>query len=337
MQREELLNKWLGEVLEDNDFVIQPASSDASFRRYFRVTQHGDSYIVMDAPPDHEDVRPFIKVDQHFSQAGMNVPTIFAQNIEHGFLLLGDLGSTDYLSALNEESANALYQDAIAALLTLQKNCVNAEAFPPYNSELLQREMMLFVEWFLQKHLALDLTDEQQQIIRHGFAVLEESALQQPQVVVHRDYHSRNLMVCEQQNPGVLDFQDAVVGPVSYDLVSLLKDCYISWPEERVYGWLRHYFEMAYQRGLLQCDERQFIEWFDLMGMQRHLKAIGIFARLNYRDGKPGYLKDIPRTLNYVMQVAQKYPQLADMAKLLKCCCVDVVSVDDASIQVASH
>ena len=318
MQRLELLKQWLGNTLNQSELLLEPASSDASFRQYFRVTSRNKSYIVMDAPPSQEDVGSFIKITHLFQRAGINVPKLYAEDVENGFLLLGDLGLQDYLSALNSESVERLYGDAISALLTLQTHCCNDEHLPAYDRAMLQKEMMLFSEWYLGRHLGLELTHSEQTVLQQVFLLLETNALTQPQLCVHRDYHSRNLMVCAKNNPGVLDYQDAVVGPISYDLVSLLKDCYIDWPEVQRYHWVSQYYQQASSAGLLECDESQFIEWFDLMGMQRHLKAAGIFARLNYRDGKSGYLNDIPRTLNYLLEMAKKYPQFSEMAKFFK-------------------
>ncbi len=315
-QRERLMLGWLEKVLGTSQFGIAPASSDASFRRYFRVTLADKSYIVMDAPPSHEDVRPFIKVTKLFSASGIHVPGLHGEDQENGFLLLDDLGSCDYLSELNNNSVTQLYDDAIETLLTLQHHCVG-DQLPPYDEELLQREMGLFTEWYLQRHLQLQLSEEELLVLRNSYSLLIENALAQPKVCVHRDYHSRNLMVCDNHNPGVLDYQDAVHGPITYDLVSLLRDCYIRWPISHVYTWVREYHQKAHRRGLLECDERQFIEWFDLMGMQRHLKAVGIFARLYHRDNKPGYLDDIPRTLGYIQEVVDKYPCFSALKETL--------------------
>lgn len=318
MQRFESLTQWLEEYFSNRDFEIEVASSDASFRRYFRVYHKEDSYIAMDAPPPHEDVTPFIQVTKLFARSGIHVPEIFAENIDKGFLLLSDFGRTDYFSELNQMRADSLYRDAIDSLLVLQRNCPENVDLPHYDESLLQREMVLFSEWYLGRHLDISLSSDEEQVLEHSFSLLIRNALEQPQVCVHRDYHSRNLMVCEQHNPGVLDYQDAVWGAISYDLVSLLKDCYIRWPETQLYGWVGYYYQQARLMGLLDCDKRQFIEWFDLMGMQRHLKAIGIFARLNYRDNKPGYLKEIPRTVDYLFSVVEKYPQFGEIKKLLK-------------------
>ena len=318
-ERLQELNNWLVNQLDFGEYEIAPASSDASFRRYFRVSRDGKNLITMDAPPDKEDCGPFIRIGHAMREMGLNVPEILAENIEQGFLLLGDLGSLSYLEQLNQDTVEQLYADAIGALVTLQVRGRNYQAlFPHYDRALLMAEMALFREWFLSRHLGIDLTVEQNQILDQAFDFLAQSALEQPQVCVHRDYHSRNLMVCEQHNPGVLDFQDAVIGPFTYDLVSLLRDCYIEWPRERVEEWARGFQELAVQSGIIEeKNDAQFLKWFDLMGVQRHLKAIGIFARLNIRDNKPGYLADIPRTLGYVMEVSSRYKELMDLHNLL--------------------
>lgn len=310
-EREQKIIQWLENDLGYKRYTLKPASADASFRRYFRLYDkiNTDSKIVMDAPPDKEDSHPFIKIAQSFYALGLNVPKVYAQNFESGFFLLSDLGSIDYLQALDKDNATRLYQDAIQALITLQ--CNNTLSLPLYDTALLQQEMNLFVDWYLVKHRQIQLTTAEQQMLNDSFALLTASALSQPQVCVHRDYHSRNLMLTADNNPGVLDFQDAVIGPISYDLVSLLRDCYVAWPEEQVSAWCRYYYQLTIKKALLkEVSYSQFERWFDLMGLQRHLKATGIFARLNYRDGKSGYLKDIPRTLAYVAAVSGKYPEL---------------------------
>jgi aminoglycoside/choline kinase family phosphotransferase len=289
-QRIEALKHWLQDELAFRDYTLNPASADASFRRYFRVAHDGASYIVMDAPPDREDSRPYIQVARLFYDVGLNVPEVIDEDLEQGFLLLSDLGSTLYLDVLNAETVDRLYGDALGALATLQACTQAAGLLPDYDRTRLLSE------------------------------VLAENALLQPRVCVHRDYHSRNLMVTTKNNPGILDFQDAVVGPVTYDLVSLLRDCYISWPRARVEDWALGYQELALQSGILhegQGDPAQFLRWFDLMGVQRHLKAAGIFARLNHRDGKPGYLADIPRTLEYVIDVAARYGELTRLGEFI--------------------
>ncbi len=317
-QRLALLRRWLDGELGMAGFDIEPASADASFRRYFRITFDGKSSIVMDAPPDKEDIRPFVRIGRQLHAIGLNVPEILAENLDQGFLLLGDLGSRQYLDELNDKSVDRLYGDAMGALVVLQARGPGADELPPYDRQLLWQEMALFSDWLMQKHLGITLDISTALLINETFALLAESALEQPAVCVHRDYHSRNLMVCE-NNPGILDFQDAVHGPVTYDLASLLRDCYIAWPRERVEAWVLGYHDMAVEEGILsERQEARFLRWFDLMGVQRHLKASGIFARLNHRDGKSGYLKDIPRTLGYVVEVSARYPELHPFLNLLE-------------------
>ena len=317
-QRLQLLQQWLADDLGLSGFDIEPASADASFRRYFRIRFDSESRIVMDAPPDKEDIHPFVRIGKQLHSIGLNVPEILAENFSQGFLLLGDLGSRQYLDALNAGNVDQLYGDAMAALATLQAHGPGADALPPYDRELLWREMELFRDWLLHKHLAIDLDASVLTLLNETFALLADNALEQPAVSVHRDYHSRNLMVCE-HNPGILDFQDAVYGPLTYDLVSLLRDCYIAWPREQVEKWALAYHDLALERGILhERQEERFLRWFDLMGVQRHLKASGIFARLNHRDGKPGYLNDIPRTLGYVVEVSARYPELRSFQQLLE-------------------
>lgn len=308
--RAKLIQDWLTDDLglEINDF--QPASSDASFRRYFRVTHTQGQQIVMDAPPALEDVAPFLKVARLLEKSQVNVPRVHQQNLAQGFLLLDDFGSQNLLDQLTSTNASTLYQSALAELLKLQTNtCTTTSDLPHYDEALLTRELTLFYEWFAEKLLGKSVPTSLQASLNH---FLIASALEQPQVCVHRDYHSRNLMYQENAAPGVIDFQDAVIGAITYDLVSLLRDCYISWTQPQLDEWIADYFQRLTAAGLVECSLAQFNRWFDLMGLQRHLKAIGIFARLNLRDGKSGYLKDIPRTMNYVVQVCQKYSELAD-------------------------
>ena len=309
---------WLTNELKLDITLFEPASSAASFRRYFRVQYAQQSYIVMDAPPEKEDTAPFIKVAQLFSHAQVNVPQIIQQNTEQGFLLIEDFGAQCLLDCLNDSTAESLYKDALGSLITLQKNVsINRCDLPRYDADLLQAELQLFSDWFLAQQCKLSLSRAQQDIISSSNELLVDSALQQTQVCVHRDYHSRNLMHVATDNPGIIDFQDAVIGPISYDAVSLLRDCYISWPENRVEQFLMPYYQQLRQTGLIACEFKQFKRDFDLMGIQRHLKAIGIFSRLNIRDGKSVYLGDIPRTLNYVIRVSQHYPELEDFHAFL--------------------
>jgi hypothetical protein len=312
------LSEWLSGEVGLKDFQLVPASEDASFRRYFRVTGNDKSWILMDAPPEKEDCRPFVDIARQLGCLGLHVPEIVAENLKKGFLLLEDLGSLHYLDALNHETVDRLYGDALSALAVIQA-CGPRTGLPPYDRAMLMREMELFREWLLGRHLNLELSSDEGRMLDETFEFLAGSALEQPRVCVLRDFHSRNLMVTGSPRPGILDFQDAVIGPVTYDLVSLLKDCYIEWPRSRVEGWVMGYFELAVQSGVLRNEhEPRFLRWFDLMGVQRHPKAAGIFARLNARDGKPGYLGDIPRTLGYVVELETAYPELEDLAKFCK-------------------
>lgn len=320
-ERLHALTDWLHQQIKfPPDITIAPASSDASFRRYFRVRRGERSYIVMDAPPDKEDCRPFIAVAQALGELGLNVPQVLEANLAQGFLLLSDLGNRPYLNALNEGTVDALYADALRALGRLQRADVEygRALLPVYDRALLLREMELFRDWFLARHLEIEIDAALRAALDQAFGVLADSALAQPTAWVHRDYHSRNLMVTEINNPGILDFQDAVIGPVTYDLVSLLRDCYIAWPRARVEAWVHGHWAGMTAEGLWpDIDMAQFLQRFDLMGVQRHLKAIGIFARLKHRDGKPGYIEDIPRTLAYVEDVARRYSALRDLSRLL--------------------
>ena len=315
-ERIKKLEKWLTDQVGLPHFSLEPASGDASFRRYFRVSLDDKSFIAMDAPPEKEDCHPFVDIAQQLRLAGLNAPRVHHKDLQQGFLLLDDLGSVLYLDILTPDNADRLYGDAIHALVQLQSK-VSVETLPLYSRTLLMQEMELFREWLLQKHLGLTLSNSEHALLTQTFERLVKNALEQPNVAVHRDYHSRNLMQAN-PNPGILDFQDAVNGPVTYDLISLLRDCYIQWPTEQVEAWAMAYFELAVKSGVMdRMQDAQFLQWFDLMGVQRHLKASGIFARLNHRDGKPGYLKDIPRTLAYIEAVAARYPQLDFLAQLV--------------------
>ncbi len=316
--REKLLKIWLETTVGLEGASLELASGDASFRRYFRLCRSdGTTNIVMDAPPENEDCRPFVTIARHLGGLGLNVPVVHEADLEQGFLLLSDLGSEHYLDWLTDGESEVLYADALAALMVMQAHGMR-DGLPTYNRELLLREMSLFRDWLLQQHLGVSLDAGEQQMLDGVCELLVANALEQPQVFVHRDYHSRNLLVTPENNPGVIDFQDAVIGPVTYDLVSVLKDCYISWPRAQVKQWVSGYYAQALQAGIVQKQhEDDFLRWFDLMGVQRHLKAAGIFARLNIRDAKPGYLKDIPRTLNYIVEIAPEYPELEQLAELV--------------------
>ena len=301
--------------------TLAPASADASFRRYFRIESKNPTYptlIVMDAPPQHEPLDAFIEIDLLLFEAGLHVPQILEKNIEDGFLLLSDLGHKTYLEALNNESANALYRDAIHALVQMQL-ASKPNALPNYDQALLQRELDLFPEWYLKQHLQVELSPIQTAQMQQAFALIIENNLGQEKVFVHRDFHSRNLMVTAQNNPGILDFQDAVYGPITYDAASLWRDAYIAWPEEMVIDWVIQFWEEGRKSGLpMPSDFGQFYRDFEWMGLQRHLKVLGIFARLFHRDGKDGYLKDIPLVLDYAIATANRYIELKPLARILE-------------------
>ncbi|MGI9245858.1 MAG: aminoglycoside phosphotransferase family protein [Steroidobacteraceae bacterium] len=320
--RLDLLCRWLEASLGFERYGIAPASADASFRRYFRVTREGQpSLVVMDAPPGKEDVGPFLKVAAMLQQIGVNAPRVLERSAQDGFLLLTDLGTTMYLPELAQPGrADALYGDAFDALVRIQSHGATAAAeLPAYDEKLLRFEMSLFPDWLLQRHLGLELTGAESGILRAAMDALVANALEQPQVFVHRDYHSRNLMVCPGDNPGILDFQDAVRGGLTYDLVSLLRDSYVAWPQDRVVGWALQYRRAATAAGLATGrDEAQFLRWFDLMGVQRHLKVGGIFARLWHRDGKRGYLADIPRTLQYAVGSCARHADFVGLGRLIE-------------------
>jgi len=304
------LNKHVAHWLGHERWRLSPASSDASFRRYFRVAvDDGNSYIVMDAPPPREDCRPFVRIARQFRQLGLNVPEIIAQDLPQGFLLLSDLGDRIYLPELSDSSVDQLYAEAVSSIALLQA-AQGDGGLPPYDRQRLHFEVSLFHEWFLGRYLNIPENRQPRDAIEAVYSAVIDSALEQPQVWVHRDFHSRNLMLTNDgHNPGVLDFQDAVVGPITYDLVSLFRDCYIGWPAEKVYHWLAQYrLRYLLGGGIADVnDQREFERWFDLMGMQRHLKCVGIFARLNIRDGKQAYLQHIPRTFQYIVDVLQRY------------------------------
>ena len=317
-ERLEKLGKWLRSVLATTDVRLEPASGDASFRRYFRATlPDGRHYIAMDAPPDRENCVPFVEVARRLAALGLHVPAIHAADLDQGFLLLEDLGHAQYLDALDDSAADRLYGDALAALVVMQARG-STDALPPYDEKLLRSELELFRYWLCGEHLGLELTAADHAMLDEVFSALVANALEQPGVFVHRDYHSRNLMISSPPTPGILDFQDAVSGPVTYDLVSLLKDAYIRWPLGRVDDWAWGYFNLAVESGVLQqSHEADFQRWFDLMGVQRHVKVAGIFARLFRRDGKSGYLQDIPLVLDYILEVAPRYESLAGLARLI--------------------
>ncbi|BBJ23777.1 aminoglycoside phosphotransferase family protein [Candidatus Nitrotoga sp. AM1P] len=316
MKRQQQIETWLHSKFSDSLLDISPASADASFRRYFRATFVDRTLIVMDAPPQHEDCRPFIHVAQLFGAAGVHVPQVLAQDLEQGFLLLTDLGNTTYLQALNTSNAHELYGAATDALVTIQL-ASREFALPPYDKALLMREMYLFPEWYVTKHLQVMLDEKQNAALETVFQRILQNNLAQPRVFVHRDYHSRNLMVST-PNPGILDFQDAVYGPITYDLASLFKDAYIRWEEAEVLDWLIRYWEKARKSGLpVHSDFSDFFRDYEWMGVQRHLKVLGIFARLYHRDNKDGYLKDLPLVMDYLRRACERYVDLKPLLHIL--------------------
>jgi aminoglycoside/choline kinase family phosphotransferase len=308
------LSRWVHQ--SKPNAKLASASADASFRRYFRVTDQQQTWIAMDAPPEKENLVPFIDVGKRLVNASVNAPTIYQSDLKQGFLLMDDLGNVPYLTELNTETADSLYSDALKTLVKIQS--ANSQQLPKYDEGLLRNELMLMPEWFLRKHLDIELEDSEKSALEEIFVFLINNSLEQPQVFVHRDYHSRNLMITSESNPGVIDYQDAVLGPICYDLASILRDCYIVWPESRVKRWVEDFRHMAIEANLLDdgVDSMQFKQWFDLIGLQRHLKVLGIFARLSHRDGKQAYLDDLPLTLSYVLSVAQRYPETVPLRDL---------------------
>ncbi|MCG8371435.1 MAG: phosphotransferase [Proteobacteria bacterium] len=298
-----------------------PASEDASFRRYFRLRSDTNSFIAMDAPPEQEDCLPFVRVAGFLEAMELNAPRVLEADLDRGFLLLSDLGTRRYLAELEGDPscAHRLYGDAIDTLVAMQRRGVAFQAqLPPYDEELLRFELSLFRDWLCGRHLGIDFNVDDERAWQACCDLLVANAFEQPRVFVHRDYHSRNLMATERGNPGILDFQDAVEGPFTYDLVSLLKDCYIKWPAERVWQWALVFYRALDVSIRERVDENRFRRYFELMGAQRHLKAAGIFARLNHRDGKPDYLRDVPRTLSYVVDLGSRYEELGFLVSLIE-------------------
>ncbi|OGS92592.1 MAG: aminoglycoside phosphotransferase [Gallionellales bacterium GWA2_59_43] len=341
MQRQQQLTEWLQGLYPNETIAIAPASADASFRRYFRATfADGRTLVVMDAPPQHENCQPFLHVARLFEVAGTHVPHVHAINLEQGFLLLSDLGNTTYAQALADgdiTNAKQLYGAATDALIKIQR-ASREDELPPYDEALLRRELNLFPEWYIARHLGVTLTEKQQAKLEEVFSRIVANNLAQPSVYVHRDYHSRNLMVIEfplsnslpqagertneksnfLTSPGILDFQDAVYGPITYDLVSLFKDAYIGWEEADIIDWLIIYWEKARRAGLpVHEDFGEFYRDYEMMGVQRHIKVLGIFARLCHRDGKDGYLKDMPLVMHYLQAACARYIDLKPLHNLL--------------------
>jgi len=296
---------------------IGVASADASFRSYWRVESDSSSWIVMDAPPAQEDVRPWLDIGARLRGADLHAPEVVATDLEQGFVLMEDLGTRTYLPELNDASVDSLYADAFAALQTMQRD-VDAGDLPVFDSTRTIPEMELLGTWFLERHLGLAPSCTPCDVIENAFRLLANAADEQPRRFMHRDYHSRNLLIAGSNNPGIIDFQGAMLGPITYDLASLLRDCYITWPIERVEAWVEAYRQRLIDAQMVDVDARQFRRWFDLIGMQRHIKVLGIFCRLWYRDGKADYLADLPRVLDYVLGVAHRYPELVDFGALLE-------------------
>jgi aminoglycoside/choline kinase family phosphotransferase len=311
------LRAFAARELRSGPLDAEPASADASFRSYWRVHHAGHSYVVMDAPPGKEDLAPWLDVARRLRAAGLNAPAVLGTDPAQGFVLMSDLGTRTYLPALRDDTVDALYADALQALLRMQA-AVDPDGLPAYDHPRLLTELELMPTWFLERHLGLVAGCTGWDVIEQAFDVLLRAALAQPRVFVHRDFHSRNLLVVDGANPGIVDFQDAVAGPPTYDLVSLLRDCYIAWPRERVLAWAESHRLALRSLGRVDVDAATWKRWFDLMGVQRHIKVLGVFCRLWYRDGKRGYLADLPLVLRYVLEVAEEYPELRTFGTWLR-------------------
>lgn len=311
--RENALNKWLNQVLSTTSFELNPLAGDASFRRYFRLQQGKISQVVMDAPPDRESIQPFLNVGKLLNELGIQTPIIQASDLEQGFAILDDFGDTLLLSKLNSQTADNLYQAAITTLIKMQQASATQLAnLPSFDKTFILQELALCKSWFFQSYLGLALSVAEERLIADSFDWLSEQIRQQPQVFIHRDYHSRNIMLLNEEDDrpelGIIDFQDAMSGPYTYDLVSLLKDCYVQWPREQVISWLSCFYQQA---GLQQqISLMDFSRDFDFCGLQRHLKVLGVFSRLHLRDNKPNYLQDLPLTLHYVIATLESYEEL---------------------------
>ncbi|SFV15705.1 aminoglycoside phosphotransferase family protein [Pseudoduganella namucuonensis] len=319
-----LLKDWLRTLDLVDPASARPASADASFRRYFRVdvlpahqAELGATLVVMDAPPERENVPAFVKVDQLLADAGVSVPAIVARDVERGLLLLSDLGVSTYLQVLDPDNASTMYAEALEALVKIQK-ASQPGVLPEFDRAFMQREMDLFPEWYIGKHLGVTLTDKQAAELKGVFDAILANCTAQQQVFMHRDFHSRNLMWMDEGNPGILDFQDAVYGPVTYDVASLLRDAYVQWDEELVLDWAIRYWQHAKAEGLpVNRDIDAFYKDFEYMALQRHIKILGIFCRLNHRDGKPNYMGDLPTVMDYVRKTANRYKDLKPLVRLL--------------------
>lgn len=315
-ERMQLIQRFLAACFPGETIQLDPITGDASFRRYFRFSRALQHYILMDAPTPTEDCGRFVATQQAFASAGLQVPQIIAQDIQQGFLLLSDLGDTLLLSKLTEDTACSFYRQALAQLAQIRRiSATSAGPLPVFDQAFLMREMQIFIDWFVLQHLQLSLSEQEQSMLQRYFLLLADSALQQPQAGMHRDYHSRNLMLQPDGSLAVIDFQDAVTGPISYDAVSLLKDCYIKWPTELVQTLSQEFYQnlVAQEELSAEVSPDQFQQWFDWMGLQRHIKVCGIFCRLYHRDGKSGYLTDLPRVFDYVLEVTSRYPELQEL------------------------
>lgn len=310
---------WARTSLGDHALTLEPASSDASFRSYWRTHHDGRSWIVMDSPPAQEDPRPWLDIGQRLAAAGLHVPAVYDKDLQQGFLLIEDLGTRLYLPALNDSSADALYGDAMDALLRMQRH-MDYSTLPPFNHDVLINGLKIMPEWFLRRHLGHAPDEREQQILNAAFDLVISNALEQPRCFVHRDFHSRNLLIVDSNNPGIIDFQGALAGPITYDLASLLRDGYIAWPRERVEAWVESYRRKLGDAHLIHSDvdRERFLRWFDLTGLHRNIRVLGQFYRLWYRDGKSGYLADVPRVYHYVISAAHSYPELSDFVALLE-------------------
>lgn len=314
--RADLLKDWLLEQI--NYTHIDPIVGDASTRRYYRVRTKNDCYIAVDAPPATEQNQAFVSIAKDLSSKGLKVPHVHAANLTAGFLLLSDLGDKQLFQIINQENVDYYYTKALHDLIALQSPVAIDWQLPLFSEQLLSEELQRFNEWYLTRHLGLELDQNEMTMLQKIYQALIAAALEQPQVYVHRDYHSRNLMVLPSDEFGILDFQDAVIGPITYDLVSLLRDCYLTWPSEQVYSWVERFWNLLVKQQILSPDSLAiFIKWFDWIGLQRHLKVLGIFARLYRRDNKSIYLKDIPRVLDYVLFVCNRYPDFAPLKNFI--------------------
>jgi N-acetylmuramate 1-kinase len=315
--RQSARDRFVTANLPRTTFTVTVASADASFRSYWRVTAADRTWIVMDAPPDKENIAPWLEIGQRLRNIGLHTPQVLAVDERQGFILMEDLGNRTYLPELNAHTVDAMYGDAFAAMFAMQTK-VSSEGLPTFDEAFLMMELEIMPKWLLETHLGYDLSCGEWDIIEPAFRLLINNARVQPQVFMHRDFHSRNLMIVDRNNPGIIDFQGAVLGPITYDLASLLRDCYIAWPIEQVDAWVEQYRQRLVAAGAVSVDGAHFRRWFDWSGLQRHIKVLGLFCRLNYRDGKATYLNDLPLTLNYVLSIARLYPDLTAFADLLE-------------------